>query len=102
MATVLIVDDETGIREGLARAVASRGHGTVAASSLAEARAAIEGQPFDCVLLDVRLRDGDGLDLLRELRAGRHRARHPRPFRSREGALRRGEPRGAHPEPARE
>src|SRR5207249_611164 len=26
----------------------------------------------DCVLLDLRLRDGDGLELLRELRAGRH------------------------------
>jgi DNA-binding NtrC family response regulator len=73
MATVLIVDDEPGIREGLVRAVASKGHRTEAASSLAEARAAIEREAFDCVLLDVRLKDGDGLDLLRELRAGPHR-----------------------------
>src|SRR5580692_2204156 len=72
MATVLIVDDETGIREGLGRAVASKGHRTVAASSLAEARQAIEREPPDCVLLDVRLKDGDGLDLLRELRSGPH------------------------------
>jgi DNA-binding NtrC family response regulator len=73
MATVLIVDDETSIREGLVRAVSSKGHRTVAAASIAEARAAFEREPLDCVLLDVRLKDGDGLDLLRELRAGPHR-----------------------------
>lgn len=38
------------------------------AESLAEARAVIRSQPVDLVLLDVRLPDGDGLDLARELR----------------------------------
>src|SRR3984957_18924293 len=69
-AAVLIVDDETGVREGLVRAVASRGHRTVPAASLAEARDALARESIDCVLLDIRLKDGDGLDLLRELRAG--------------------------------
>ncbi|MGD0529695.1 MAG: sigma 54-interacting transcriptional regulator, partial [Polyangiaceae bacterium] len=73
MATVLIVDDEPGVRDGLVRAVGSKGHRTVAAASLAEARAALEREELDCVLLDVRLKDGDGLDLLREMRAGTHR-----------------------------
>jgi len=73
MATVLIVDDEPGVREGLVRAVGSKGYRTVAAASLGEARAALEREELDCVLLDVRLRDGDGLDLLREMRAGPHR-----------------------------
>jgi DNA-binding NtrC family response regulator len=73
MATVLIVDDEPGVREGLVRAVASKGHRTVAAASLAEAREALEREEHDCVLLDVRLKDGDGLDLLREMRSGPHR-----------------------------
>ncbi|HEY6463078.1 MAG TPA: sigma-54 dependent transcriptional regulator, partial [Polyangiaceae bacterium] len=73
MATVLIVDDEPGVREGLARAVTSRGHRAVPVPSLAEARLAFERETPDCVLLDVRLKDGDGLDLLRELRAGPHR-----------------------------
>ena len=72
-ATVLIVDDEKGVREGLVRAVASRGHRTVPVASLAEARAALDREEIDCVLLDIRLKDGDGLDLLRELRAGVHR-----------------------------
>jgi DNA-binding NtrC family response regulator len=72
-ASVLIVDDETSIREGLVRAVASRGHRTVPAASLAEARAALEREEMDCLLLDIRLKDGDGLELLREIRAGAHR-----------------------------
>ena len=41
------------------------------AAGLAEARARRwRREPIDCVLLDIRLRDGDGLDFLRELRAG--------------------------------
>jgi DNA-binding NtrC family response regulator len=43
------------------------------AASLAEARDLLEREDHDCVLLDVRLKDGDGLDLLRELRAGKYR-----------------------------
>src|ERR1700734_4111128 len=70
MATVLIVDDEPRVREGLVRAVASKGHRTVAASSLAEARDALAREELDCVLLDMRLTDGDGLDLPREMRGG--------------------------------
>lgn len=39
------------------------------AESLAEARAILRSQAVDLVLLDVRLPDGDGLDLARELRS---------------------------------
>ena len=73
MATVLIVDDEPGVREGLVRAVSGRGHRALPVSSLADARVVIAGEELDCVLLDMRLKDGDGLDLLRELRAGPRR-----------------------------
>jgi DNA-binding NtrC family response regulator len=73
VGSVLIVDDDPGVRDGLARAVATTGHTPVAASGVADARRHLEGASFDCVLLDVRLKDGDGLDLLRELRAGPHR-----------------------------
>jgi DNA-binding NtrC family response regulator len=69
MGTVLVVDDEAGIREGLVRAVAGKGHRALVAASLAEARAVLLAEDVDCVLLDVRLGDGDGLDLLREVRA---------------------------------
>lgn len=37
------------------------------AGTLAEARAVLAGERFDLVLLDVRLPDGNGLDLAREL-----------------------------------
>ncbi|HWZ88824.1 MAG TPA: sigma-54 dependent transcriptional regulator [Polyangiaceae bacterium] len=73
MGTVLVVDDERGVREGLVRAVASVGHRTVAAASIAEAREAVAREELDCVLLDVRLKDGDGLVFLSELRAGSNR-----------------------------
>src|ERR1700722_14803940 len=70
MAIVLIVEDEASVREGLVRAVATKGHRTVAAAGIVEARAVLAGEELDCVLLDVRLKDGDGIDLLREIRGG--------------------------------
>ena len=71
MGNVLIVDDEAPIRDGLARAVASKGHHALLASGLREAREVLRTTSVDCVLLDVRLEDGNGLDLLREIRQGR-------------------------------
>jgi DNA-binding NtrC family response regulator len=73
VSAVLIVDDERGIREGLAAAVEGIGHRALPAPGLAEARRLIAAEPVDAILLDIRLRDGDGLDLLRELRGGAHR-----------------------------
>ncbi|HEX6835372.1 MAG TPA: sigma-54 dependent transcriptional regulator, partial [Polyangia bacterium] len=69
-ALVLIVEDEPGVREGLVGAVERLGYTAAAAASLAEARKELAARSPDCVLLDIRLRDGDGLDLLREIRAG--------------------------------
>ncbi len=68
MASVLIVDDDRTIREGLVRAVGSAGLTPRACEGLATARAALANERFDCVLLDIRLKDGDGLTLLAELR----------------------------------
>ncbi len=67
--TILIVEDETGLREGLVGAVERLGCRAVAASGLSAARRALAAEPIDCVLLDIRLKDGDGLDFLAELRA---------------------------------
>ena len=73
MTAVLIVEDEPGLREGLGRAVAKLGYRPLPAAGLGEARRLVATEAVDCVLLDLRLRDGDGLELLRELRAGRQR-----------------------------
>jgi DNA-binding NtrC family response regulator len=73
VSTVLIVDDERGIREGLTAAVEGLGHRALPVPGLAEARRMITSEAVDAILLDIRLRDGDGLDLLRELRKGEHR-----------------------------
>jgi two-component system response regulator AtoC len=68
---VLIVEDEAGLREGLASLVEAMGHRPLTAAGVVEARKV--QSPVDCVLLDIRLRDGDGLDYLRELRQGPRR-----------------------------
>ena len=73
MNAVLIVEDERGIREGLTAAIESVGHRALAAPGLADARRIVGSEQVDCILLDIRLRDGSGLDLLRELRSGEHK-----------------------------
>jgi two-component system response regulator AtoC len=68
VGTILIVEDERGVREGLVRAVESKGYRAVGAAGIAEARARLSEGSIECVLLDVRLKDGSGLELLREIR----------------------------------
>jgi DNA-binding NtrC family response regulator len=72
VTAILIVEDDDGLREGLVSVVRSLGFQSLPAAGLTEARAAIRDNPIDCILLDIRLRDGDGLDYLRELRGGPH------------------------------
>jgi DNA-binding NtrC family response regulator len=69
-STVLIVEDEPGLRQGLTDLIAGMGLRPLAAASLADARKLMGTETVHCVLLDIRLRDGDGLDYLGELRAG--------------------------------
>jgi two-component system KDP operon response regulator KdpE len=69
MATVLLIEDDQPIREGLERALVARGHSVlVAADGLIGLRRAVDDRP-DVVVLDLGLPDIDGDDLLRMLRA---------------------------------
>ncbi|MCK6486831.1 MAG: sigma-54 dependent transcriptional regulator [Planctomycetes bacterium] len=69
---ILIVDDEEHTRLGLATTIEQLGFGaTTACAGLGEARAALAGQEFALVLLDLHLGDGSGEDLLAELSANR-------------------------------
>ncbi|MCK6480552.1 MAG: sigma-54 dependent transcriptional regulator [Planctomycetes bacterium] len=66
---LLVVEDEGPMRELVVEELSLRGLPAAGAASLAAARAAIAEREFDAVLLDLRLPDGDGMDLLREIRA---------------------------------
>ncbi len=69
-ARVLIVDDSLTVRADLQEAFAERGIETACCETLAAARAALAQPGIGLLILDVLLPDGDGIDLLRELRAG--------------------------------
>jgi len=66
--SILVVDDETEIREGLEMLLASEGYGVSSAGTGASGLAKLEEHPFDLLLLDVSLPDRNGIDLLREIR----------------------------------
>jgi len=66
--TILVVDDESEIREGLELLLGSEGYGVTSAGTGAEGLARLEEKPFDLLLLDVSLPDRNGLDMLREIR----------------------------------
>ena len=68
MTPILIVDDSLTVRMDLAEAFAAGGLEPVLVGDLASAREALAGRTFALVVLDLLLPDGDGLDLLGEIR----------------------------------
>lgn len=71
---VLLIDDHDLIRQGLARAFERHEDFEVAghAASVGEGLRQFSALAPDVVITDVRLPDGTGLDLVREIRAGGH------------------------------
>ena len=66
---ILIVEDERKVGRFVERALTEQAYTTTVVSSCAAARDALAESPYDAVVLDLGLPDGDGLDLLREWRA---------------------------------
>jgi len=66
-ASILVVDDETGMREGCRRVLTAAGYNVDAASELHAARILMQSGNYDLYLLDVMLPDGSGLDFLAEI-----------------------------------
>jgi len=66
--TILVADDEESIRWVLERACAQSGHTVVTVPSGAEALAALRSRPFDLALVDIRMPDVSGLDVLSRAR----------------------------------
>ena len=72
--TLLIVDDDVTFRTRLARALAARGFEVIAVGSIAEGKASVSRAPAYAIL-DMRLEDGNGLELVSALRKAREDVR---------------------------
>ena len=72
---VLVVDDETDFLATYERLLRREGYDVVTVTSRAAGLAALAGEPPHLVISDLRLPDGDGLDVVRAA----HGARYPLP-----------------------
>ncbi|MBL9204139.1 MAG: response regulator [Opitutaceae bacterium] len=75
MASILVVDDSTSIREFLVHILVSAGHSVTAAANGQQALDAFKANPTDLVITDMYMPERDGLELMVSLR------RSPRPPR---------------------
>lgn len=66
--TILIIDDETLIRQSLRKICEDEGFNVITAGSAVKALRAIEESPPDIVILDIYLPDANGIDLLKTLK----------------------------------
>jgi two-component system, OmpR family, response regulator RegX3 len=66
---ILLIEDEESISEPLGQALGREGFDVAIAPTAAEGRRRLRERAPDLVLLDVMLPDGDGRDLLREIRS---------------------------------
>ncbi|MEO5797837.1 MAG: HD domain-containing phosphohydrolase [Gemmatimonadales bacterium] len=64
VTTTLIVDDEESVRDSLSRFLTGIGHEVVTAADGVQAIAEIRRRKIACILLDIRLPDSSGLDLV--------------------------------------
>ena len=61
---LLIIDDDAPFRDRLGRAMEKRGFEVTTAGSVAEASTIIRRSPPSYAVIDMRLEDGNGLDLV--------------------------------------
>lgn len=73
--SILVADDEDSIRSLLEHFLNSAGHRVVIVGSAREASEAMAKQMFDLVITDVLMPEGDGLDLITELKRTQPKAR---------------------------
>jgi two-component system response regulator PilR (NtrC family) len=66
-ANVLVVDDEPDIRELLELTLVKMGLGVESVGSIAEAKERLKSERYDLCLTDMRLSDGEGLELVRHI-----------------------------------
>jgi DNA-binding NtrC family response regulator len=66
---ILVLDDEPSILTTLQKALTLEGYGVDVAGGIGVAEEKLQKKSYDIALLDVSLPDGDGVDLLKRLRA---------------------------------
>jgi DNA-binding response OmpR family regulator len=69
---LLVIDDEANIRLLYAQELGDEGYEVVTAATVSEALARLEEQTFDLVILDIKLKNESGLDLLQQIVKERH------------------------------
>ena len=72
MAKLLVVDDEANIRLLYAQELSDEGYEVVTAGNALEAVEKLEGADFDLVVLDIKLKNESGIELLQRIVKERH------------------------------
>ena len=70
---LLLVEDNETLAANVAKTFRAKGYAVDAVGTADDARTALGTQPYDLLILDLGLPDGDGLDLVRRLRRARSR-----------------------------
>src|SRR4051812_41173247 len=73
--SILVADDEDSIRSLIQHFLGTAGHAVTVVGNAREAFEAMPKQQFDLVITDVLMPDGDGLDLITELKKQQPKAR---------------------------
>jgi len=68
MAKILIVDDEEGIRMLYAMELQDEGYEVITLPDGKDLMEVVETQDPDCIVLDIKMREYNGLDLLQQIR----------------------------------
>ncbi len=68
MSRILIIDDDRLICDAISNAVKRMGHTVASASTIRDGLQAARSEAFDLVFLDVKMPDGNGLDILPGIR----------------------------------
>jgi PAS domain S-box-containing protein len=82
MATILVIDDEKGVRMAATLALRKAGHSVLEATNSAEGLKVAMTKVPDLIISDIYMKGGDGIALLKEIRASERTATIPFIFMS--------------------
>ena len=68
METILVIDDEKNIRKIICSQLASGGRKAVESTNREDALSILKTQHIDAVICDIKLAEGSGIEVLREIR----------------------------------